>query len=276
MAINYASNFAPMTEEAFSLGSVTQVFSGKYEWAGAKTVTVFTNDTVTPGDYSRTGGHGTPTVIGNSKQDMTVTADKGFSALIDKLDMESTNGTMQAAAWLGQETREQIIPLVDSYRFNKLYTLCPTGQISATGAVTSANAYTSFLTGNETLDEAKVPKAGRVVFATPAYINLLKLDANYVKATELAQSQIVFNGQVGAIDGVPVISVPSSILNATDNHIDFIIVHTSAVAAPMKLEDVQIYESVPGWSGSQIDGRYVFDLFLVTQKNAGIYVKRHA
>ena len=257
------------------MGSVTQVFTAKYDWVDAITVNVFTNATVAPGDYSPSGGHGTPTLIGNTVDTLTVAEDRSFSGLLDKLDMESVAGTKKAGEWLATELRQQVIPDVDKYRFAALYTACPTGQVSASAAITSANAYTEFLAGNETLDEAGVPTVGRVCFITPAAYNKLKLDDNFIKASDLGQS-IMLNGQVGEVDGVPIIKVPAATLNATDNHMDFIIVHVDAVAAPVKLVDYTVFESVPGYSGSRVDGRYVHDLFLLDTLNDGIYIHVHA
>ena len=277
MAINYASRFESMALEAFSLNSVTEgVFSAKYSWDGVKTVNVFTNETVALGAYTRTAGYGTPTFIGNTYDTLTVAQDIGFSAIIDKLDMESTEGTMRAAAWLGEQTRQRIVPTLDKYRFLALYTACPSGQISASAAITSANAYSTFLTAQGVLDEALIPEVGRVAFCTPAYLNSAKVDTNFVLASDLAQDQVKFRGQVGEIDGVPIIKVPTAIMNATDHHMDFILVHKDAVAAPVKLTDTQVYETVPGYSGSEIDARIVHDLFLLDTLNNGIYIHVHA
>lgn len=277
MAQNYAATYAPMAEEAFALGSVTSMFTGKYAWTGVKTVNVFSLTAVAAAAYVPSAGYGTPTLAANTVDDLVVAQDRKIPAtIIDRLLMESTEGSTSAAAWLGNQMRQIVTPDIDAYRFGALFTACPTGQISATGAVTTANAYTTFLTGQTMLDENKVPGVGRVAFCTPAYINLIKLDSNYVKASDLAQNEIVFNGMVGQIDGVPVVKVPSTILNATDNHIDFMIVHVDAVAAPMKLEEVDIFEQVPGYSGSQIQGRYIHDCFLLDAKNKGIYIKVHA
>jgi N4-gp56 family major capsid protein len=277
MAINYAQKYASAALEAFALDSITTPnFSSKYDWTDVKTVNVFTNATVALSAYTRTAGYGTPTTIDNTVQAMTVTGDVGFSANLDKLDMASTAGSLAAGEFLAMQMRQVVTPYVDKYNFLALTNACPTGQISASAAITSANAYTSFLTGNATLDESLVPKGGRIVFASPAYLNNLKVDSNYVKASDLAQGQIMFNGQVGAIDGVPVVAAPDALMNATDKHTDFIIVHRDAVAAPVKLADFKVYSDVPGWSGSRVEGRIVFDLFLLTALNKGIYIHKHA
>lgn len=275
MATTYAAKYASAALDAFSLGSLTNIFTAKYDWAGVKTVNVFTNETVAAADYTASAGFGSATLVGNTVDTLTVTKDRKFSGVLDRLTMASVEGSQAAGAWLAKQMIEVVTPDVDKYRFDALYTACPTGQISASAAITSANAYTEFLAGNEKLDEAGIPAPGRVCFATPAYFNKLKLDANFVKASDIAQTML-YNGQVGEIDGVPVIKVPSATMNATDHHMDFIIVHTAAVAAPMKLEEFDIFEKSERYSGSVINGRYVHDLFLLDTLNTGIYVHVHA
>jgi hypothetical protein len=276
MATNYAERYANAALEAFALDSLTNVFSAKYDWTDVKTVNVFTNATVAPSAYTPSAGYGTPTLIGNSKDALTVTQDDFFSAVIDKLDMESTAGTMRAGEWLVTEIRQEVTPSIDEYVFDALWTACPSAQISASAAITSANAYSSFLTGNLALTNAKVPRGGRVAFASATFINTLKFDTNYVKASDLAQSEIVFNGMAGRCDGVPIIEVPDSMLNATDHHMDFIIVHTSAVALPIKLADYQVIAQSEQYSGSRVNGRVVYDCFLLDALNNGIYIHKHA
>lgn len=275
MATNYAEKYAPQALEAFAAGSYTQVFTGKYDWVDVKTVNVFTNATVAMGDYTPSAGFGTPTLIGNTKDTLTVAEDRAFSAIIDKLDMESTAGTMRAGEWLGTQLRQQVTPDVDKYRFDALFSACPSGQVSASAAITSANAYTEFLAGNEKLDEAGVPSVGRVCFITPQAYNQLKLDSNFIKASILAQDMLL-RGQVGEVDGVPLIKVPSTTINATDNHVDFIIVHVDAVAAPIKLAEYEVHNTSEQYSGSRVNGRVVHDLFVLDALNTGIYAHIHA
>jgi len=279
MAVEYAELFAPEMEQAFALGSLTGVFTAKYDWTGAKTVKVSTITTLALSDYARTGTarFGTQGDVATTHQHLEVDKERSFTGFVDGLDKGDTMGALNAGAFLRAEVDEKVIPDVDAYVFAALYTACPTGQVSASAAITSANAYTTFLTGNQTLDEAKVPKPGRVCFATPQYLNSIKLDSNYVKASEMAQSQVIFNGQVGAIDGVPVVMVPASIMNATDNHMDFIIVHTAAVARPIKLSYYNVSTNPAGIGyGDLVEGLTVFDCFLLTAKNAGIYIHIHA
>lgn len=262
--VNYVTKYADAALEAFKVGSLTSVFDSKYDWTGAKTVTVFTNTTATMADYSRTGGFGTPTHIGNTKDDLLVNKDRSFNGLIDKMDMDETGATLAAGEWLGMQIRQVVVPEVDTYVLATIATACPSGQVT-TGAVTSANAYTTFLNLNVKLDDAEVPVEGRVAFATAAYCNSLKLDANFVKASDLGM-QTLINGQIGEIDGVPVIKVPSSRM---PSGCVLIIAHRAAIACPVKLADGKIGQDAL-YSGWIVNGRFVYDAFLLDTLNAGI------
>lgn len=289
MAVNLATKYASDALDKFAIGSFTEgVFRAQYSWKGAKTVAVFSNATATMNDYVRTGSarYGTMEDLGNTVDSMEVDQERAFTGAIDGLDTDDTNGTLVAGAFLAQQIEQKIVPDVDSYRLDALFDACPTGQISSATAITSGNAYTEYLTGSEKLDELLVPQAGRVTFATPAYLNYLKLDDNFTKASDLAQDQILFKGQVGEIDGVPVVKVPSAILNGSayngaDNHVDFMIVHRDAVAAPIKLADYYIHSAAsgnkaPGIHGDLVEGLVVYDCFLLDALNTGIYVHKHA
>lgn len=276
MAQNYAANYADKALSPFALASVTQgVFQAQYDWTGANTVYVFNNDTVALADYTTSAGYGTPTLVGNTVDTLTLSKDQSFAGLLDKRLVESTGLDNAAGQWLADQMTQIVTPAIDKYAFHALYTACPSGQISSSAAITSANAYTAFQTGNAAMDEELVPTVGRVVFATPAYINSLMIDTNFIKASDLGQAA-VFNGQIGEIDGVPVVKVPSAIMNATDHHMDFIIVHTAAVCQPVKLADFDIVEKSERYSGSLVNGRLVWDTFLLDELNDGIYIHIHA
>jgi hypothetical protein len=69
--------------------------------------------------------------------------------------------------------------------------------------------------------------------------------------------------------------------NGADNHVDFMIVHKDAVAAPIKLADYYVHSvaagnKAPGIHGDLIEGLVVYDCFLLDALNTGIYVHVHA
>ena len=148
---------------------------------------------------------------------------------------------------------------IDAYRIAALVT--GAGNSVATEA-TKSNAYEVFLQMQEKLDEDKAPVGGRIALVTPAYYNKLKLDSSFVKASEIGQ-RMLLNGQVGEVDGVPIIKVPSSYFPVG---VTSLITNPIAAPSPIKLQDFKIHDNPPGINGFLIEGRVRYDCFVLTNK----------
>ncbi|HDR7211297.1 TPA: hypothetical protein QCX04_000205 [Bacillus cytotoxicus] len=266
MPIYLTEKFADKIDERFSTGALaTPGVNNDYEWVGAKTIKITSVNTVPLTDYKRDGASrfGEAKELENELQEMTLTQDKAFTFTIDKMNEEETK--MKAGEALARQLREVVIPHIDTYRFAKMAELA--GAI-VEGNLDAKTVYNAVITATETLDEAEVPE-NRVIFATPAVIKHLKESEGYVKASELAQSKIVFKGQVAELDDMPVVKVPSKRLGA-----NFIVCHKSATVAPIKLAEYRIHLDPPGISGSLAEGRFYFDAFVLNNKKNAIYVHK--
>lgn len=272
MAINYAEKYSAKVDERFTLGSLVNAIINKdYDFTGVKTVKVYSIDTAPMNDYKREGAnrYGTPADLQDTVQELIMTQDRSFTFVIDKGDELEQAGAKNAGAALRRQLDEVVIPEFDKYVIGKV--VGGAGK-TATSAITNANAYDSFLAGAEQLDENKVPTAGRVVLATPAYLRKLKTDANFVKNADLGQ-QIVLTGQVGAVDGTPIIKVPASYFPA---NVEFVITHPVATTAPVKIQEYKVHEDAPGISGALAEGRFLYDGFVLNNKAGAIYVHKNA
>lgn len=272
MAVNYASKFSPLVDEAFEKEALTNsIINNSYDWTGVDTVNVFSIPTVSLNDYTTEGSnrYGNPAELENSVQTMKLTQDKAFTFTIDKKSEQDTLGTMDAAKALGRQVRQVIIPTIDKYRLAKLDAECLSAHI-VVETVTKSNAYEEFLAVQKILDDDLAPMGGRVVFVTPAYYNKVKLDSSFVKTGDLA-TRIAITGQVGAIDGVPVINAPTSYFPA---NVDFIITNPIVMPSPVKLAEYKIHDDAPGLSGWLVEGRVRFDAFVLSQKVKAIGIHR--
>ena len=271
---NYASKFSPLVDEAFEKEALTNsIINNAYDWSGVSAVNVFSIPTVELIDYTITGAnrYGTPSELENTVQTLTVSQDKAFTFTIDKKSEQDTVGTMEAAAALGRQIRQVVIPTVDKYRLAKLDAGCPASHI-VVETVTKSNAYEEFLKVQEKLDNDIAPTGGRVVFVTPAFYNKIKLDSAFVKSGDLA-TRIAITGQVGAIDGIPVVNAPTAYFPA---NVDFVITNPIVMPSPVKLAEYKIHDDAPGISGALIEGRIRFDAFVLAQKANAIGVHRSA
>lgn len=272
MAINYAEKYSSKVDERFKLGSLVNAIINKdYDFTGVKTVKVYSIATAAMNDYQRNGlsRYGTPQDLQDTVQELTMTQDRSFTFVIDKGDESEQAGAKNAGAALRRQLDEVVIPEYDKYIIGKV--VGGAGK-TATSAITNTNAYDAFLAGSEQLDENKVPTVGRVALVTPAYLRKLKTDDNFVKASDLGQ-QVAFTGQVGAVDGTPIIKVPASYFPA---NVEFVLTHPVATTAPVKIQEYKIHENPVGISGALAEGRFLYDGFVLNNKADAIYVHKGA
>lgn len=273
MAVDYASKYAQKIDERFALNSLTNsAVNQDYDFVGVKTVNVYSIGTAAMGDYSRSGStrYGTPTDLDQTVQELTLAKDRSFTFVIDKGNFNDTQMTAQAGEALNRQLLEVVIPEIDMYRLAKIAE--GAGTKSAAAAITKSNAYSAFLDAQEALTDNKVPQGGRVCFCSAAFFKFIKQDESFIKASDIAQTALI-NGQVGAVDGVPLIVIPKSYM---PENTDFIITVPQACTAPMKLAEYKIHEDPPGINGWLVEGRVYYDAFVLDNKKPAIYVHVNA
>lgn len=272
MAINYASKYSSLVDERFTLASVTaEAVNQQYDWAGVKTVRVYSIPTAAMQDYERTGmqRYGTPGEMEQSVQEMQVSRDRSFTFTIDRGNHEETMMTSNAALALRRQLDEVVIPEIDRYRLFVM--ACGAGNFG-TGSITKATAYESLLDADIALTENNVPPFGRIAFVSPRFYKYILLDSAFVKQGDLAQN-MVMHGAVGMVDNIRVIRVPSGYLPAGT---EFVLVHPDAVASPQKLAEYKIHDNPPGINGWLVEGRVCYDAFPLKSKTGGIYLHQSA
>lgn len=272
MAINYAVKYSDLVDEAFKLGSLTNsLVNQNYDWIGVEAVKVYSIPTVDLVDYTLTGSarYGEAAELQNVIQTMTLSQDRAFTFTIDRKSVDDTMGVMAAAAALRREIDHVVIPEIDSYRLAALAT--GAGNVVSTVA-SKENAYEIFLAMQEAIDEDKAPVGGRIAIVTPAFYNYLKLDPAFIKASDIGQRMLI-NGQVGEVDGVPIVKAPSSYFPATCNAI---ITNPMCAPSPIKLQDFKIHDNPPGVNGFLVEGRFRYDCFVLNMKKDAIAVNMTA
>lgn len=271
MAINLAEKYSNQIDEVMRAGALsTPGVNNEVDFVGAQTVKIYSMGTAPLNDYDPNGGmqrYGTPTELQDTIQEMTMTQQKSFTFTIDKTyAVDSPEGVRNAGKALQRQLDQVVIPAIDRYRFAKLAENAKTKTYTV---LTKSNAYEAFLKANTAITDAEVPETGRVAFCSSAFIELLKLDANYTKAGDLAQDRIVFKGMVGECDGVPILRIPGHRLPAGAS---FIITHPIAAPAPVKIRDYKIHQDPPGLAGNLVEGLIYHDCFVFENKRVCIAV----
>ena len=263
--INLTTRFSGKVDEVITNGALsTPSINKDYSFVGAQTVKVYSFDTAEMNDYVRSGSnrYGTPEELGDSVQEMTMSQDKAFTFTVDKGNASDTEpGVREAGKQLRRQTDRKIIPMLDQYRFTKIANAAA-HKFYATTALTAETAYSAFLEANEAIDEEDVPADGRICNASPAFLNLIKKDSNFIKSGDLSQ-RTLFTGQIGEIDNVAIIKVPSKRLPAG---LLFEITHPAACTAPVKINEYKLHTDPPGISGMLAEGRVYHDAFVLNNK----------
>ena len=267
---NYASVFSPKVDERFHKESqAAMALNNDYQFKGVKTVEVYSIPTVPLGDYTRTGDnrYGTPTDLGTQVQSLTITQDKAWTFIIDKGDKLQSQLVLDAGKALSRELREVVIPYYDTYIFKTLAKAASDNGNTDATAATKSNAYELFLKAQEKLGDNCAPDAGRICFASYKFANLLKQDPAFMKYGNLSQ-EMVNKGIMGECDGVKIVKVPASRL---PEGCSFILTHPIAATAPKQLDEYKIHDNPPGVSGFLVEGRMIFDCFVLNNKADAIY-----
>jgi len=270
MAVNLAKKYQSAIDQQYSKKSLTKAMFGmKYDFIGSKTAVVYTLTSQALADYTRTGANrfGSPAELQDVTQEYSITKDRGFSITVDKGNYMQGNLVKTTGAVIKIQLEERFIPEQDLYNLTVLAASAATASQVATAAITASNAYEKFLDASVALDNALVPRDGRVAVVSPSFYKFIKLDGNFIKASDMGQKMLV-NGQVGEIDGVAIVVGYTAIL---PTNTAFIMTHPSANAAPMQLEEINTHDNPPGISGALIEGRFIYDAFTSVPKIKAVY-----
>lgn len=266
--INLATKFSPKVAERFSHASFTDAYAGKeYDFSGVKSIKIYSVDTVAMTDYSRTGTtrFGTLEELGDSVQEMTMTKDRAFTFSIDKGNQAQQYNIKAATKALKREIDEVTTPEIDKYRMQQW--AAGKGLTNVDASLTKSNILEAILTGSMKMSNELVPKKNRALFIKESLFLYCKLADQIVGIDSLGEKAIT-NGAVGTIDQMKVIPVPDSYFPANTN---FIIKYKGCSVDPIQLKTYRILTDQMGVDGDVVEGRVIYDSFVITTKNKGIF-----
>ena len=204
--------------------------------------------------------------------------DKAFTFSIDAGNASEQFNIKQANKCLKREIDEVITPEIDKYRFEKWIAGngLTTGKAvlsSKDGVLPKANIVEKIFTANATMSDEKVPTTGRVLFIPELTFLKFKLADVVMGGSDTLTAENIRRGYRGTIDGVDVVTVPSSIFPAATN---FILKYKGATVDVMKLKNYRVHKNPMGVDGDVVEGRYIYDSFVLDTKCKGIYVSSTA
>lgn len=278
MAINLVTKFLPYVDELFTTESKKSILTNQdFDWTGAHTVKVYKIGTSEMTDYNRnpttgfTGSrYGTIKDLDATTEEFTLKNDRSFTFAIDKLDTDETAQQLAAASALARQQREVVIPEVDTYVYGVMAAGAGTKPVAV--ALSETNIYDEILKATAALDNAEVPETGRVLVVAPDVYLLMKRCGDITMETDIG-NDMRLRGVVSNLDGANVLKIPASRL---PKNFGFMLAHPCACVAPTKLEDYKIHVDPPGISGDLVEGRIVYDAFVLDNKVKAIYYQAKA
>lgn len=272
MARELVTKYAPYVDEIFSQESKKSLLTNNdFDFDGAGTVKIYKVSTADMNDYGRNGAadgnwsrYGKVADLDATTETMTLSKDRSFTFVIDKLDENETARQLSGATALARQIRNVVVPEVDMHVYSKA--AAGAGTVLET-ELTSANIYEQILLASKTLDDELVPEEGRVLVVTPDVYRLMKLNNEIVMETEIG-ADMRKKGVISNLDGAAVVKVPAARL---PKDFSFILTHPCATTAPTKLEDYNTHLNPPGINGTLVEGRVVYDAFVLENKKKAIY-----
>ena len=286
-ALNYAQQYSQALAQAYpyvlhfaALRSTEN--DARYKWTGANTIQIPSLSTTGRVD----GDRDTITVakrnFDNAWEPKTLGNFRTWSTLVHPMDIDETNHVASIQNITKVFNEEQKFPEMDAYLVSKVYSdWGAAGRTADTDALTVDNILIKFDAWMEAMDEANVPKVGRILYLTPAVNKILK------NAADLART--IMNGDenirrtVKSLDEVTIESVPSALMKTVYDftegwtagegakQINMLLAHPSAVITPEKYTFAQLD---PPSAGS--NGKYVYfeesydDTFLLNKRKAAV------
>lgn len=291
MAMDLTTKYQPYVDEVFTTESKKSLLTNNdFSWAGAHTIKVYKVTTGQMNDYDRPGENMGKVVVGGDSEtqtvmlsrygaiesldatteEMTLKKDRSFTFAIDKLDADETQQQLSGASALARQQREVVIPEVDAYTYGVMATGAGTKPAALT--LTETNIYTEIIKANTVLDDAEVPDDGnRSIVVTPAVLELMKKCDDITLNSDIG-AELRLKGVVADLDGLHVIKVPKKRLPA---NFGFMVAHPCATVAPTKLEEYKLHSSPPFISGDLVEGRIVYDAFVLDNKKMAIYYQEN-
>lgn len=291
-ALNYAEMYERALQQVFvSELRFTELYNSpvnsQIRFTSAKTIQI---PTITVGGFVDVNRDSTGTYTrraDNSWTAYTLEHDREFRTLVDPMDIDETNMAITIANITRVFNTEHKVPEMDKYMASKLYAeLTTTGGTIDTTVATTANVLELFDDAMTEMDENEVPIEGRIMYATPAFIKLIKEADQITRMLNVRDTESrAVNRMVHSLDDVEIKPVPSirmkSAYDFTDGavpgvaakQINMILAHPGSMFAPQRYETVLLDppSATTGGKWLYYERKY-WDVFIIPQKRVGIFI----
>lgn len=248
--LNYAGSYAQALAQAYpyvlhfaALRSTEN--DARYKWTGAKTIEIPSLSTTGRVDADRDSIGTAKRNYENAWEPKTLGNHRQWSTLVHPMDIDETNHVASIQNITKVFNEEQKFPEMDAYMVSKIYAdWTEAGSVADTTAVTEDSILQLFDSYMEAMDEANVPKNGRMLYLTTGTHGMLKRAVE--RARHIQNGDANIRRAVESVDSVQIEVVPSALMKtvydftegwkagAGAKQIRMLLVHPSAVITPEK------------------------------------------
>ena len=248
--LNYAGSYAQALAQAYpyvlhfaALRSTEN--DARYKWTGAKTIEIPSLSTTGRVDADRDSIGTAKRNYENAWEPKTLGNHRQWSTLVHPMDIDETNHVASIQNITKVFNEEQKFPEMDAYMVSKIYAdWTEAGAAADTTVVAEDNILQLFDSYMEAMDEANVPKNGRILYLTTGTNGMLKRAVE--RARHIQNGDANIRRAVESVDSVQIEVVPSALMKtvydftegwkagAGAKQIRMLLAHPSAVITPEK------------------------------------------
>lgn len=255
-ALNYAVQYSQALAQAYpyvlhfaALRSTEN--DSRFKWINGDTIQIASLTTTGRVDADRDTIATAKRNFDNAWEPKKLSNHRQWSTLVHPMDIDETNQVASIQNITQTFNEEQKFPEMDAYLISKIYAdWSEAGETADTEDLTEDNVLAKFDSYMTAMDEANVPKTGRMLYVTPAVKTIIK------NAKDLTRH--LMNGDenvkriISALDEVKIEDVPSTLMKTAYDftegwavgtgakQIRMLLVHPSAVITPEKYAFAQL------------------------------------
>lgn len=288
-ALNYATNYQQALEQNFPyvlyFGALYATpNNGRFKWVNAKTIEIPSISTTGRVDANRDTIQTASRNYDNSWEPKTLTNQRKWSTLVHPADVDQTNQVASIQNITRVYNDDQKFPEMDCYTISKIFAdWTAEGEKESTTELTAENVLVEFDQFMESMDDARVPVSGRILYVIPSVKTLIKNAKEITRTLNLQTNNETLKRAISRIDEVQIESVPSELMKtkydftqgwvaaADARQIRMVLIHPLAVITPISYQFSQLD---PPSAGSE--GKWVYfeesyeDVFILNKKKKAI------
>jgi hypothetical protein len=257
--LNYATQYLQALEQEFPyvlyFGALFATpNNGRYRWVNSRVIEIPSLTTTGRIDGDRDTIGAKKRNFENNWTPLALENHRTWETLVHPRDIDETNQVASIANITRVFNDEQKFPEMNAYCISKIYSdWVAKGKTAITTALTEENVLEIFDGMMKDMDNARVPRAGRILYVTPDVRTLINNAKQIYRTVDVSKQSANIRRAITSIDEVQIPeSVPSDMMktvydftegwevDASAKQINMVLVHPSAVITPISYEFAQL------------------------------------